>query len=137
KHRRSVPIATEAYGRRVVNQRIEPHVDDTARIERKRYAPGLSRATHGDVLEAAFDQPENLIASDVRLQEFRMRGKVLEQRFLVLRQPEEVILLLDPLRRRQMQRTLAVDEILFLLEGFAANAVPPLVHALVNIAGLV
>ena len=36
-----------------------------------------------------------------------------------------------------MQRALAVDEILLLLERLAADAVPALVHALVDVAGLV
>jgi hypothetical protein len=65
-------------------------------------------------------------------------GEVIEQRLLVLRQPEEEILLADPLRfHRRVQRAAAVDEILLLLELLAADAVPALVNALVDVAGFV
>ena len=67
-----------------------------------------------------------------------MRGEVIEQRLLVLRQPEEVVLLADPLRvQRRVERAVAVDEILLLLERLAADAVPALVDALVDVAGVV
>ncbi len=65
-----------------------------------------------------------------------MCGEVIEQRLLVSREPEEMVFLLDPLRHeRRVQWTSAVDEILLLLERFAADAIPTLVHALVNVAG--
>src|SRR4029453_6129216 len=47
----------------------------------------------------------------------------------------EIVLLLDPLQLgRGMQRTFAVDQILFLLERFAPLAVPPLVAAFVDVS---
>src|SRR5207249_8698205 len=50
----------------------------------------------------------------------------------------EVVLLFDPVQReRRMQRTRAVDEVLLLLERLAPFAVPALVRALVDVAGLV
>src|SRR6185295_8188087 len=65
-------------------------------------------------------------------------GEVIEQRLLVFRQPEEIVLLADPLRlERGMQRTVAVDEILFLLELLAADAVPAFVDALVDVTRVV
>src|SRR6478735_1759506 len=67
-----------------------------------------------------------------------MVGKVFEKRLLISGKAKEEILFTDPLRRRRwMQRALAVDEILLLLEGLAANAVPALVDAFVNVAGVV
>src|SRR2546425_3922608 len=67
-----------------------------------------------------------------------MRPEVIEQRLLIFREPEEVVLLADPFGlQRRVERTVAVDEILFLLELFAADAVPAFVHALVNVAGIV
>ena len=66
-----------------------------------------------------------------------MRGEVIEQRLLIFREPEEVVLLADPVGRgRQVQRTLAVDEVLLLLERLAADAVPAFVDAFVDVAGL-
>ena len=67
-----------------------------------------------------------------------MGREVRAQRLLVLRQTEEEILFPNPLRhRRRMQRTLAVDKVLFLFEGFAADAVPTFVDTLVDVAGFV
>ena len=67
-----------------------------------------------------------------------MRREQVEQRLLVFRQPEEVILLTDPFRlERRMQRALAVDEIFFLLELLAADAVPTLIHAVVDVTRVV
>ena len=131
-------VAAEADGRRVVDQRVEPDVDDAAGIERQRDAPRLPGPADRDVLEPALDQAQDLVAADVRLQELRMRREVLEQRLLILRQPEEVVLLADPLRRRRrVQRAVAVDEVLLLLERLAADAVPALVDAFVDVAGRV
>ena len=67
-----------------------------------------------------------------------MRLEVRQQPIAVLREPEEVVLLLDPLgRQRRMERAFAVHEVLFLAEGLARHAVPALVDALVDVAGLV
>ena len=75
---------------------------------------------------------------DVGLHELGMRGEVVEQRLLIFRQAEEVVLLTDPLRRdRRVQRTAAVDEVLLLLELLTADAVPALVDAFVDVAGVV
>src|SRR5205814_980892 len=91
------------------------------------------RTAHRDVDEAALDQAEDLVAPDVRLQEAGVRGEMIEQRLLVLREPEEVVLLADPLGlQRRVQRAVAVDEILLLLEFLAADAVPAFVDALVE-----
>ena len=93
-HRSNIcAIGAEADRRRVVDQRVEPDVDDARRIERQRDAPRLPGAADRDVLEPAFDQPQDLVAPDVGLQELGMRGEVIEQRLLILRQPEEVVLL--------------------------------------------
>ena len=131
-------IVAEADRRRVVDQRVEPDVDDARRIERQRDAPRLPGAADGDVLQPAFDQPQDLVAPDLGLQELRVRGEVIEQRLLILRQPEEVVLLADPLGlQRRVQRAVAVDEVLLLLELLAADAVPALVDAFVDVAGVV
>ena len=130
-------IAAKANRRRVVDQRVEPDVDDARRIPRQRDAPRLARPAHRNVLQTALDQAKNLVAADVRLEKLGMRGEVVEQRLLILREPEEIVLLANPFGlQRRVQRTVAVDEILLLLELLAADAVPPLVDALENVAGV-
>ena len=91
-------VVAESDRRRVVDQGIEPDVDHARRIPRQRNAPRLPRAADRNILQAAFDQPQDFVAPDVGLEELRVRGEVIEQRLLVLRQPEEVVLFADPLR---------------------------------------
>ncbi len=65
-----------------------------------------------------------------------MRGVVREQRVTVLRELEEPVLLLDPVGLRLVDRAIFVDEILFLLEALAADAIPALVRALEQVVGI-
>src|SRR5687767_3071638 len=67
-----------------------------------------------------------------------MPAEMLEQRLLVLREPEEIVLLLDPLRLRlRMLRATAVHELFLRLECLASDAVPPFVHPFVNVPCIV
>src|SRR5262245_25970484 len=67
-----------------------------------------------------------------------MGGEMIRERLLILRQPEEIVLFANPVRRqRRMERALAVEEVLFLLELFAAVLFAAVVHPLVDIAELV
>ena len=131
-------VRAEADGRRVIDERIEPHIDDTGGIERQRNAPRLPRAADGDVGQPAFDETQDLVPADVRLQKMRMRREMVEERLLVFRKPEEMVLLADPFGLdRRVQLAIAVDEILLLLELFATDAVPAFVDAFVDVAGAV
>ena len=121
--------------RNVVDERVDPDVDHAVGIPRNRYAPRLAGPAHRDVFEPRFEQPEHLVAADLRLQELGMGLVVVEQPPPVLRQPEEVVLLLDPLRRPAVHRTVAAVEVLLRLERLARNAVPPLVPAVVDVPG--
>ena len=69
-------VASQADGRCVVDQGVEPDIHDARRIERQRNAPRLTGAADRDVLEAAFEQTQNLVAPLVRLQERRMVGEM-------------------------------------------------------------
>ncbi len=125
-------VCPEAGGGGVIDQRVEPDIDHARRIVRHRDAPRLSGAADRDVVEAGFEQLENLVAAGVRLHEFRMRREVRDERVAVLREAEEVVLLLDPLDGA-VQRALPVHQVLVLLERLAADAVPSLVEPLVDV----
>ena len=127
-------VPAVADGRRIVNQRVEPDIDHARGIEGYRNAPRLPGATHRDVFQPAFNQPQDLVAANVGLDEARVLGEVLQQRLLVLREPEEPVLLLDPLRLGVVDRAIAVDQVLLLLEGLAADAVEALVGPFVDVA---
>ena len=125
-------VRAEPDRRNVVDQSVEPDVDDAAGIAGQRDPPRLAGAADRDVLEPGLDQTQDLVAAGLGLDESGISREVREQRILVGRQAEEVVLLLDPVHRA-VQRTLTVDEISFLLERFAADAVPALVEAFVDI----
>ena len=128
-------VGAEADRRRVVDQRIEPDVDHARRIGRQRNAPRLPGAADRDVLQAGLEQAEDLVAPHLGLQEVRMLGKVRQQPIAIGREPEEVVALLDPVRLRAVDRAQPVDQVLLLLEGLAADAVPALVVGLIQVAG--
>ena len=129
-------LAAEADGRGVVDERVEPDVDDA----RGSNGSGMPHACPARLTEMSSSPPSSRRRISLRrtsgLEELRVRREVIEQRLLILRQAEEVVLLPDPLRRRVgCSGQLAVDEILLLLERLAADAVPALVDAFVDVAG--
>ena len=64
-----------------------------------------------------------------------MPFKVVPEAFGIFRKAEEIILLADPFRLGPVNRTVALDQILFLFERFAGDAIPALVVSLVDVAG--
>jgi hypothetical protein len=68
------------------------------------------------------------------LQEVRIRRIEIEQRLLILREPEIVALLLQPFDLVPAGRAPAVHELCFGDEDFVHGAVPALVVALVDVA---
>ena len=98
-------IVAQADSRRVVDERVEPHVHHAGGLPGQRDAPGLSRAAHRDVLESAFEKPQHLVSPRFVLTEIGMRGEVIENRLTVFGEAEKVVLLSDPLgSQRRMQR---------------------------------
>ncbi len=83
----------------------------------------------------AFNEPQDLVATHVGLDEVRMGGEVVQERLLIPGEAEEVVVFLQPLRLGlRMERTAAVDEVFLLFEGLAADAIPTFVRALVDVA---
>src|SRR4029434_2340273 len=74
------------------------------------------------------------IQAEIGPQECGIGRVEIEQRLLVLRQPEVVTLLFQPLDFAPAGRTLAVSKLRFRNEDFIDGAVPPLVLALVDVA---
>jgi hypothetical protein len=121
----------------VVDQRVDPDVDDLILVPRDRHAPGLARAAEAEVLQPARDEGSRLVVAEPRQNEVGPRVIQVEQLLLERRQPEEVVLLLDPLWLDAVLRTLAVDELGLRLERFATDAVEPRVGVLVDVAVVV
>ncbi len=134
--RKGLRVVAETHPRDVIDQRVEPDVSPGLLIERQRNAPGHSSSRDADVLQAPLDDPQNLLAPSLRLDEIRPLHQ-LQQPVLVLAQGEEVVLLLDPVRLCPVRLALAVDQVILTLERFARDAVEALVQPLEDVPVLV
>ena len=121
----------------IVDERVRPDVGDLPLVPRQRDAPGLARAADREVAQPARDEAPHLVEPERRLHEVRPLVVELEQLVLIRRETEEVVLLLDPLGLRVVERAHAVDELLLGLEGLAADAVEAGVDVLVDVAVVV
>ncbi len=122
----------------VVEEGVDPDVDDLRLVPRHRHAPLEPRPAERDVLEAALDERERLVEAHLRDHEVRaFRVEPLE-RLLERRQPEEPVVLHLPLERDLVDRAaVAVLDLRLRLEVRAARAEPALVGALVDVAVVV
>ena len=131
-------LARERQRRVVVEERVEPDVEDVALVPRHGHAPGDPRAGQGDVVQALLDERERLVVAVARQDPV---GALLEQpleRLLEGREPEEPVLLLLALELDQVDRALvALDQLGVRLEVGAARAVVALVGPLVDVAGVI
>ncbi len=90
----------------VIGQRVDPDVHDVLGIAGNRHAPVEGRAADRDVGEPAPDEGDDLVAIFFRRDELGIGFVMREQLVGIGRQPEEIALLLDPLRRRAARREL-------------------------------
>src|SRR5262249_41116137 len=131
------PLARVRERAQVVDQRVDPDVDDLLRIPRDRDAPGLARAAEAEVLQPARDERARLVVAKARQHEVWAAVVEVEQLLLECGEPEEVVPLLDPLRRDAVDRTVPVDELGLGLELLALDAVPARVRVLIDVAVVV
>ena len=122
----------EAESGAVVEQRIDPDIDDVAGIEVHRHAPGEARAGNAQILKAGLDEVvHHLVHAAGGLEEICVFKQVLHA-VGVLAQLEEVGLLLTP-----AVGALAVHELALRPEALAGLAVFADVLALVDVAVVV
>ena len=125
-------------GGAVVEQRVDPDVDRLARVPRHRDAPLDLGAGDGEVLEAVLDHPPRLVAAGRRQHPVGVRVVVRQQALAVGGEPEEPVLLLQPLHRRAVDRAQpSLEQLVLAVEALARRAVPAAVAAAVDVAGLV
>lgn len=141
-----VGIDTVADGRHIVEQRVEPHVGHVALVKRNLNAPVKARTAHGKVVEAAFDKAAHLVHAERGLDKIGVLVIELEQLVLERRELKEVGLLLHALERTVAigAQVLADAAVLLvaLLDlrigevGLVRHAVPAVIAALIQVAGL-
>ena len=121
----------------IVDERVDPDVDDLALVPRDRDAPGLARAAEAEVLQAALDERARLVVTEARQDEVRPRVIEVEQGLLKGGELEEVVRLLDSLGHGPVNRALAVDQLGLRLELLTADAIETGVDVLVDVAVVV
>ena len=129
----------------VVEQRVEPHVDDVRLVPRDLDAPVEARARDRQVAEPLAHERDDLVARRLRLHELRPLLVERQQLLGELAHPEEVVLLLQQLQRLGVDGADllalvlagAVDDLALRLELLAADAVERLVLAGVDEAVVV
>ena len=82
-------------------------------------------------------KPERLVALALRLHELGVSVVPVEQRLLVAAELEEVVLLLELLDRRAVDRAVAVDEVVLGVVRLAGDAVQAFVGAELDVAVVV
>ena len=117
----------------VVDERVRPDVGDLVGVPGDGDPPRQPFAADREVLQPARDEGPRLVRPEGGQREVGALVVEGEQLLLVGRQTEEPVPLLDPLRLDVVLGALAVDELLFRLEGLAAHAVEPRVDALVDV----
>src|SRR5690606_21483239 len=129
-----------ADGGDVVEQRLEPDVDDVLVIPRNLDAPVEAGAADGEVTQALLDELDDFVAHAFRLHEVGVRLVQVEQRLLEAAHAEEVVGLLEHFDGLGVDRAhlLALElpgsrnKVAGLLVFFAADAVVALELALVD-----
>jgi hypothetical protein len=135
-----------AHGGHVVEKGVEPHVGHVLLVEGHGDAPVKARARDREVLQAALHEAADLVHAEVGLDEVRMLVIELEQAVLERGELEEVGLLLHALERATAvgAEVLALGVVLLVglrdlglgEVGLLGDAVPAVVGALVEVAGL-
>ena len=127
----------EAKSGAVVEQCIDPDIDDVTGVEVHRHAPGEARAGNAQILKAGLDEVvHHLVHAAGGLEEIRVLEQVLHA-VGVLAQLEEVGLLLGVLHLTPAVGALAVHELALRPEALAGLAVFADVLALVDVAVVV
>ncbi len=128
----------------VVEQRVEPDVDDLRGVPRHRDSPVEARPGDGQVLQAAADEGGDLVVRALRRDRVRVLLVVRQQGVAEGREPEEPVGLGDDLHRAAVHRAehLALElagpghQVAGELELLAADAVRPLVVPGVDVPGV-
>jgi len=114
----------------VVREGVEPHVHHVRRVLGNRDAPLERGARDAQVVEAGFDEADDLVHARLRSHEVGVALVELEEPVLELRETEEVAGLLDELDGLLVRGADVARLELFLgVVGLAADAVPALIVA--------
>ena len=136
--RQVLAVLGERERRVVVQERVEPDVEDVGRVPRHLDAPGQLGTAEADVIEPAGDERARLVVAVARAHPLRLVRVELLEALLEGGELEEPVLLLLAVERDLVDRAgVVLADLVLGLEVRAARAVPALVDALVDVAVVV
>ncbi len=127
-------VVREAEGGEVVRERVHPYIEDVVGLLGNRDPPLHARAADAEVLEPLLDDAEHLVPARLGANLELVALDPLAQPALVGRQAEEEVLLFEPLAGPLVieAEVAGLAQLVLVLEGLAARAVPPGVDAAVD-----
>ena len=129
-----VAVVFKAQRGHVIEQRVDPDVDDMARVKIDRHAPGEAGTRDAQILKAGINKViDHLVHAALRLEEIGGGQKLAHARS-IFGKPEEIGLFLCIVHFAAAVGALAVNELAFRPEALAGRAVFALVRALIDIA---
>ncbi len=117
----------------IIEQRIQPHINDLFVIPRNRNSP-VHILTGNRYIRESLKQIQNLMPTARRRDERRMLLDVRTDTLAITRNRQHIIILAVGLRHRSMLRTQAFDQIPLIFELFTAHTIQTLVRRKLNVA---
>ena len=130
-----IAVGVESDARDIVDERVQPDIDDVLLVEIHGNAP-LERGTgHAQILQALFQEViHHLVLAGYGLNELGVFFDVLDETVGIFAHFEEIRLLAGGLDLSAAIGALAVDELALRPERFARRAIHALVRALIDVA---
>ena len=107
----------------IAEERIDPDVDHLRGIPGDGYPPLESGPGDGDIVQTLLDEREGLVAAVPGADPIGIAPVVVYEPILVGGEPEEVVLLLHPSRRRAVIGAEPVHQVLFDVVRLASRAI--------------
>ena len=128
-----------AQGGNVVDQGVGPDIGDEAVVKGQFNAPGQAGLGPGDaeIFQRLLEEAEHFVAVAFRPDVIRIVADVVNEPVLILAHGKEVVFFLDIAWFLEVVRAEAVDQFLFRVETFAAEAVVPAILAEIDIAPVI
>ncbi len=123
----------------VIDQRVKPDVRDIVAVERQFNPPphAALRARNAQILKRLAQEPQRLIAPEIRLNKGGMLLDIFDEPVLILAHPEEVVGLLDRLHRAVALGARALHQVLLRVKTLAGHAIHAIVFRAVNLTAVV
>ena len=127
-------IVERAHARDVVRQRVDPDIEHVLGIVRPFDTPIKSGATDREVSKPRRDKRSHFVSPSIGLNAMRVRIVPLQKRLLILAEPEEIALLLNPFHLGARRLHMTVFDFGLVKKRFIGGGVPSRIRIEIDIA---